>query len=105
MTSSVRKTSFTTGLGIYQGKVCYEGVIVTYYNQVKTLCRKRKEKYSRNSFSFLFARGSEFLYSWKRVKLQLDLACYDNTMEKPRCDVNRSCGMFSAAYYRVDRVM
>jgi hypothetical protein len=66
--------------------------------------RKRKEKYSRNSFSFLFARGSEFLYSWKRVKLQLDLAWYDNTMEKPRCDVNRSCGMISAAYYRVARL-
>jgi hypothetical protein len=25
--------------------------------------------------------------------------------EKPRCDVDRSCGMFSAAYYRVARVM
>jgi hypothetical protein len=44
---------------------------------------------------FLFARGSEFFYSWKRVKLQLDLAWYDDTMEKPRCDVDRSCGMFS----------
>ncbi len=53
---------------------------------------------------FLFDRGSEFLYSWKRVKLQLDLTWYDNTMEKPRCDVNMSCGMFSAAYYRVPRV-
>jgi hypothetical protein len=78
---------------------------VTCYNQVKSRGRKRKEKYSRNSFSFLFARGSEFLYSWKRVKLQLDLVWYDNTMEKPRCDVNRSCGMFSSAYYRVARVM
>ncbi len=32
----------------------YEGVIVTCYNQVKSRSRKRKEKYSRNSFSFLF---------------------------------------------------
>jgi hypothetical protein len=48
---------------------------------VKSRGRKRKEKYSRNSFSFLFARGSEFLYRWKRVKLQLDLAWYDNTMK------------------------
>jgi hypothetical protein len=50
---------------------------------VKSLSRKRKEKYSRNPFSFLFlfARGSEFLYRWKRVKLQLDLAWYDNTMK------------------------
>ncbi len=29
----------------------------------------------------LFARGSEFLYRWKRVKLQLYLAWYDNTMK------------------------
>ena len=35
--------------------------------------RKRKEKCSRNSFLF-FVTGSEFLYSWKRVKLKLDLA-------------------------------
>jgi hypothetical protein len=56
-------------------------VIVTCYNQVKSRGRKRKGKYSRNSFSFLFARGSEFLYRWKRVKLQLDLAWYDNTMK------------------------
>jgi hypothetical protein len=56
-------------------------------------------------FLFLFVRGSEFLYSWKTVKIQLDLAWYDNTMEKPRCDVNRSCGMFSDDHYRVDRVM
>jgi hypothetical protein len=52
---------------------------------VKSRSRKRKEKYSRNPFSFLFfflfARGSEFLYRWKRVKLQLDLAWYDNTMK------------------------
>ncbi len=64
--------------------ICYEGVIVTSYNQVKSHGRKRKEKYSRNSFSFflyLFARGSEFLYRWKGVKLQLDLTWYDNTMK------------------------
>jgi hypothetical protein len=55
---------------------------VTFYNQVKNRGRKRKEKYSRNSFLFsLFARGREFLYRWKRVKIQLDLDWYDNTMK------------------------
>ncbi len=32
---------------------CYDGVIVTFYNQVKTHGRKRKEKYSRNFFFFI----------------------------------------------------
>ncbi len=32
-------------------------------------------------FFYLFARGSEFLYRWKGVKLQLDLTWYDNTMK------------------------
>jgi hypothetical protein len=32
-------------------------------------------------FLFLFARGSEFLYRWKGVKLQIDLVWYDNTMK------------------------
>ncbi len=65
---------------------------------------EKKKNIPEILFLFLFARGSEFFYSWKRVKLQLDLAWYDNTMEKPRCDVDRSCGIFSAAYYRVARV-
>jgi hypothetical protein len=53
---------------------------VTCYNQVKSSGRKRKEKnIPEILFLFLFARESEFFYSWKRVKLQLDLAWYDNS--------------------------
>jgi len=45
------------------GSVCYEGVIVTCYNQVKSRSRKRKEKYSRNPFSFLFYLLEEASFS------------------------------------------
>ncbi len=59
-------TTFTALQIVGFAPVCYEGVIVTCYNQVKSLGRKRKEKYSRNSFSFFF------ICKRKRVSLPLE---------------------------------
>jgi hypothetical protein len=52
--NAISDSQWTTSVSnIFYNTGCYDGVIVTCYNQVKSHGRKRKEKYSRNSFLFI----------------------------------------------------
>jgi hypothetical protein len=75
---SLPPSKWTTQLSEAHGG-CYDGVIVTCYNQVTRRGRKRKEKYFKYYFSF--GEEDSFLPLERRVELKLDLAWYYDTME------------------------